>query len=112
MEATNELGSAYIDVTDTAAVNLPTPLYGSAAHSSLAGTQCNPKHARIQVEGGDIRYRLDGSEVIEPFGILAKDGEFIEWTDPLRNFQSFIKRMSVIATNGATNVRLNISWRT
>lgn len=112
MEATNELGFAYLDVTNAAPANLPAPVYGAAAHPSLVGTACRPLHALIQVEGGDVRYRVDGTEVQEPFGMLARDGAFIDWTDPMRNFSSFIDRMSVIATNGATNVRLNISWLT
>lgn len=109
MESTNELGFAVLTVTGAAAVNLPTPLYGDAAHTDLAGTRCNPMHAYIDVAGGDVRYRLDGTEVVETSGILAKDGSVIDWTDPLRSFQSFIERFSVIAVSA--DVQLNISWR-
>lgn len=113
MEATNELGSASLYVGLDAAVNLPAPLYGAAA-GALAGTACRPRHALISVEGGDVRYRVDGTEVVEPFGIRANEGQLIDWTDPLRDFSSFLDRMSVIAArlnDGETNVLLNISWR-
>ena len=110
MEATNELGFDTLTVTAAVAVSLPTPRYGAAAHSDLTGTECNPMHAYIDVDGGDVRYRLDGTDVILTSGILAKDGSVIDWTDPLRSFQSFISRASFIAVT--TDVQLNISWRT
>mgnify|MGYP001594161241 CR=1 FL=1 len=110
MEATNEMGNthAYADLTIQA---LPAPVYGTAA-GAQAGLDCRPHHAFISVEGGDIRYRLDGSDVVEQFGVLVKDGGTIDWTDPLRDFSAFIDNMSFIATNGAESVLLNISWRT
>ena len=111
MESTNELGFAVHAVT-AAPSNLPTPVYGAAAETTLVGTACRPKHAWIQVEGGDVRYRLDGDEVVEPFGVLARDGTVIDWTDPRYNFSSFIDRMRVVAAGGSENVQLNISWRT
>lgn len=110
MEAVNEIGWTYLTVTDAAAVSLPDPVFGPMA-GALENTACRPKHAVITVEGGDVRYRLDGSEVTNPFGLLAKDGSIIDWTEPLQDFFGFISNMSVIATNGATNVLLNISWR-
>ena len=109
MEATNELGFAVLTVTAATAVNLPTPLYGEAAHPDIRGTQCNPMHAYIDVDGGDVRYRLDGTDVIATSGILAKDGSVIDWTNPLHSYQSFIERFSVIAVTN--DVQLNISWR-
>ena len=110
MEATNEYGGAYL-YADATIQSLPAPVYGPAA-GAQAGASCRPRHALISVEGGDIRYRLDGSDVVEPFGVLAVDGSIIDWTDPLRDFSAFIDNMRVISTNGAESVLLNISYRT
>lgn len=104
-DATNEIGSAYLYVTETPQA-LPTPLFSAGAHKD---TKAGPRHALISVEGGDVRYRLDGTDVVEPFGVLAKDGTLIDWTDPMRNFAAFINNMSVIAVSGTP--LLNISWR-
>lgn len=110
MEATNEIGNDHL-YADLTVRNLPAPVYGTAA-GAQAGLSCRPRHAFISVEGGDIRYRLDGSDVVEPFGVLVAAGGSIDWTDPLRDFSAFIANMSVIATNGSESVLLNISWRT
>ena len=104
MEATNEIGFGYCEVT-VSVRSLP-------AATDRNGGAIRPRHAMISGEGGDVRYRLNGEDVVEPFGVLAKDGTSIDWTDPLRDFSAFIDNMSVIATNGATSVLLNISWRT
>lgn len=112
--STNELGNAYLWVDMSAPQNLPAPLYSPAAGDN-AGKACRPEHAYITVEGGDVRYRLDGTDVVEPFGILALDGSAIDWTNPLYLYGSFLDRMSVIATrinDGESQVLLNISWRT
>jgi hypothetical protein len=110
VEATNEYGGAYLYV-ETTPVGLPTPAYGPAA-GVQAGEPARPRHAWISIEGGDVRYRLDGSEVVEPFGVLALDGEVIDWTEPLTDFSAFIANASFIATNGVGPVLLNISYRT
>lgn len=108
--AVNELGSTYL-VATAIPQNLPAPVFGGTG--TRAGTTCNPRHALITVENGDIRYRLDGTDVVEPFGILVKDGGVIDWTDPLQDFSAFIDLMSVVATSTAPpdGVLLNISWR-
>mgnify|MGYP001593504183 CR=1 FL=1 len=107
---TNELGFAALVVSEDTAESLPTPRFGEA-NADNNGEVCNPKHALIGVEGGSVRYRVDGTVVQSPFGMLATAGTFIDWTDPLRNFQSFIQRCSVIAEPGTGPVTLTISWR-
>ena len=108
MEATNEDGWAYL-YANTTVQSLPAPVRGSAA-GDQEGEYLRPRHAFMTIEGGDIRYRLDGSDPVEPFGVLAKDGESIDWTDPLRDFSAFIANMRVIAVD-SESVLINISWR-
>ena len=106
---TSELGSTHL-YADGTPQNLPAPIYGP--NTGRDGAAARPTHAFISVEGGDIRYRLDGSDPVEPFGLLCKDGGVIDWTDPLQDYSAFISLMRVIAANGTDSALLNISWRT
>lgn len=103
-----ELAGGYVEMTAQAG-SLPLP-----AARSADGTTLKPHHALIQVEGGDIRYRLDGTDPIDPFAILARDGESIDWTNPDYDYQSFIELFRGVATrvaDGYSTIILNISWR-
>lgn len=105
---TSEIGHAYLFLT-TSVESLPPRVFGPM--SPMANTACRPCHALISVEGGDVRYRLDGSDPQEPFGLLAKNGSLIDWTDPLQDFSSFIGNARFMATGDTPGALLNISWR-
>ena len=99
----NERGTAF-DTVGVTPKSLPTPLQSD-------GTYLLPHHAFVQISGGDIRWKADGESPNEAMGILVKNGDAIDWTDPFQDFQSFIQRAKLVAVNGATEVTLNISWQ-
>ena len=106
--ATNEIGTAYMTVGATV-VSFPTPT--SPSNQSVnAQKTILPRHALVTVEGGDIRYKANGEDPTDDFGILVKNGSSIDWTNPLYSYQGFIQRCRIVALAGAT-VSLNISWR-
>lgn len=103
--AQNEVGWEFATVT----VVQSLPNSGRRLPLDRTGEVIHPRHALINIEGGDVRYRLDGSDPTAQIGILGRNGTDIDWTDSLRDFRAFIAQCRIVAVAGP--VVLNISYR-
>ena len=64
-------------------------------------TDILPRHALIFVGAAAIRWRADGTDPTSTVGMFVAAGSYIDWTDPMGDYQGLIDRVEFIRDSTA-----------
>ena len=115
-EAVNEIGTSFLTVRSTDGPQRFFPVFNSnTVPVAKAGQPCAPRNAVITVEGGSIRYLLNGQQPNQSMGIpvvppAAGLPAFIMLDNPIFDYSGFIRNMQFVVTTPGV-VTINASWR-
>lgn len=94
----NHVGEQTLTVS-TAAVALTLP------------TGLKPTHALIYIGVAPIRWRADDTDPTSTAGMFVAAGSYIDWTDPMGNYQGMISRLEMIRdTTAAGDATVEIAY--